>query len=58
MNDNILLKIKMSDDLDEVKGIADSLYRLLKKAQDEMNWRDSVCVDQALDQLSYSSYLP
>lgn len=58
MNDNILLKIKMSDDLDEVKGIADSLYRLLKEAQDEMNWRDSVWVDRALDQLSYSSYLP
>ena len=52
MNDSILLRIRMSDDIDEVKGMADSLYRLLKEAQNKMHWKDSVLVAQALDQLS------
>lgn len=52
MNDSILLRIRMSNDIDEVKGIADSLYHLLKVAQNKMHSKNSVSVDQALDQLS------
>ena len=62
MNDNILLKIQNSDDIDEIKRIAAALLGLLaaqqefrqKQAEDllKMSIRSSNQLNQALDDIT------